>query len=424
MVSSGTMIRMKRQSGWHDQAFIMWGMPVSLDSTLLETEFCSFSIINFLLDHPSGNGLIERLKDEGGCMQYILPFTMNDLEFRSSAVVLLELALQRGLFAVRVINSICAPCVFVGLINGAELFRHSTTRSYVWGLSLDLTQRGASQFGLVKTTVNNYIVKMKDAVSYDFIEKFYETFGPLSRLLWNFEDPLSPLDQVVVTAEKLLQFPMRPDLLLIEDVVLSDPPIHILWREVTNTLNAMTPGKEVTVRVDPNTSFSYENFESLKEYNVEFIVENPPDVPDSVPVVDVPTSISCSIPSESVKPYPPPSVCFSMNPAESIVTSQGGQRVTGVATMPPCVLLSDESLTLLWHNGAPFNKPVVRAFVKSRIPANAATALTDVFGKAFSSILGHRARKRLARFHGCGVEIVIAYTAGALVVELEVSGSA
>ncbi|CDJ45302.1 hypothetical protein ETH_00013740 [Eimeria tenella] len=147
--------------------------------------------------------------------------------------------------------------------------------------------------------------------------------------------------------------------------------------------------------------------------------------------LSVPGPLACKVPEEGpVKPHPVPAVCAAAAAAATQLPSLGAFSPAAAAAAAaaaaggppgPCVLLADENLTILWHNGAPFGKPLVRASVRARVAAAAATAANDAFAKMFVSIFSKKIKSKLSHFHGCGVELLVAFTAGSLVFEIQAS---
>ncbi|EPT29914.1 toxolysin TLN4 [Toxoplasma gondii ME49] len=89
------------------------------------------------------------------------------------------------------------------------------------------------------------------------------------------------------------------------------------------------------------------------------------------------------------------------------------------ASGPPCVLVTEESFSVFWKNAEPFNKPIVRGYFKLRVSAEDATAQNTLYGKIFATLAGERARTALASFQGCGVDLLMSFTNGALVLEIQ-----
>ncbi|KAL8454968.1 hypothetical protein Emag_001221 [Eimeria magna] len=309
-----------------------------------------------------------------------------------------------------------------GFITKGEAFKHWTTRSSIFGLVLDLTDQGEEKHDKMMNIIRRFTKEMQETVNESFVSQYYENYKNISQLFWQSQDPLSPLDQVVLSAEASLQYPSRPDLTLSTGVCISTPSQDVLYREVRRLVEAMLPGNEVVVRVIPSNNISQEAALELAEYGVKYTVD-PIESASSggEGELKLPQPLSCKVGQAEVVPHPPPSVCMSFSAGVPKVSADDSTNLLhqrDVAS-PPCVLLSDDNLTIVWHNGAPFKKPIVRSFVKARLEDEEATALNDAFGKIFTLILADRAKLKLSEYHGCGVDLIVAYTGGSLVFELQ-----
>ena len=314
-----------------------------------------------------------------------------------------------------------------------------TLRSSIVGLSLELTEEGESNADALLGLVREFVLKVTEAVAKDsFILDHFDVYGKLSGLLWSASDPLGPLDQVVATAETTLQFPSRPDLALGSGFCLSPPPKETLLTEVRRLARALISSKHVVVQVFANEKGEASgSLKELNEYGVKYSVSTLPweqgasgdtsEGPHKGPHPIVPSPLSCRVTQGPVVKHPIPDVCQATGARLPTLASeeetgqqeQEQQQQRGLAP-PPCVLLSSDSTTILWHNGEPFNKPIVRFFARARVSSSVSTALHDALGKIFTLILAEKAKLHLAKYHGCGVDLVIAYTGASLIFELQV----
>lgn len=291
------------------------------------------------------------------------------------------------------------------------------------GLALDTTDKGESNHDELMSIVRQFTNSLQSTVNEAFVREHYANYGKLSQLLWKFQDPLAPLDQVVASAEISLQYPSRPDMTLNTGVCISAPAEGVLFKEVRRLVEAMAPGREVVVKLQMTDSYTQELFTEVAEYGVKYLVESSNNAaPDNFVQMKVPQPLACKVPEAEVQPRPPPSVCASSSARLPTLSGEGSDAPTDkhTAAASPCVLLADDNISILWHNGAPFNKPIVRSFIKARVAETEATARNDAFGKIFTLILAEHAKLKLSAFHGCGVDLVVAYTGGALVFELQV----
>ncbi|PFH35998.1 hypothetical protein BESB_056490 [Besnoitia besnoiti] len=169
-------------------------------------------------------------------------------------------------------------------------------------------------------------------------------------------------------------------------------------------------------------------------------------------VFTLPPAPACGLAAKiRVEPKPVPDICQSLSPVQFAIKPGGGERVevdsvfTGTspgaagvtdeslrnedeaekerrrleASGPPCVLVTEESFTVFWKNSEPFNKPIIRGYFKTRIAADAATGINTLYGKIFTTLAGERARTDLAAFQGCGVDLIMSFTNGALILEIQ-----
>ncbi|KAL8434900.1 hypothetical protein Efla_000711 [Eimeria flavescens] len=343
-------------------------------SNLAELECQPSSVVQYLLEHPGKGGLIGTLKQKG-------------------------------------------------YISKGEAFKHWTTRSSILGLALDITDRGESEHGNLMSIIRQFAENVQATIDESFVSEYFANYKSISQLLWQSQDPLSPLDQVVISAEASLQYPSRPDLTLNTGVCISTLSSDLIYKEVRRLVEAMAPGKEVVVGLAPSGGFANdESVLQLVEYGVAYVVEKGgKKVSGGSNKLETPRPLACKVPEAEVHPHPPPSVCMSFSagiPKISADRSNDLLANRNVAS-PPCVLLSDDNLTIVWHNGSPFNKPIVRSFIKARLEDTEATARNDAFGKIFTLVLAERAKLVLSEFHGCGVDLIVAYTGGSMVFELQ-----
>ncbi|KAL8442390.1 hypothetical protein Emed_007302 [Eimeria media] len=371
--SRGVTLHLARKHGWRRKLFVFWSAPSSISNNLAELECQPSSVVQYLLEHPEEGGLFETLKRKG-------------------------------------------------FITKGEAFKHWTTRSSIFGLVLDLTDEGEEKHDLLMNIIRGFTKEMQVKVNESFVSQYFENYKNISQLFWQSQDPLSPLDQVVLSAETSLQYPSRPDLALSTGVCISTPSQDVMYREVRRLVEAMVPGNEVVVRVVPSTDISQEAALELTEYGVKYTIDPIGSASSGDQVnLKLPQPLSCRGGQTEVVPHPPPSVCMSFSAGVPKISADDSTHLLhqrDVAS-PPCVLLSDDNLTIVWHNGAPFKKPIVRSFVKARLEEEEATALNDAFGKIFTLILADRAKLKLSEFHGCGVDLIVAYTGGSLVFELQ-----
>ncbi|KAL8269442.1 hypothetical protein Esti_006632 [Eimeria stiedai] len=356
-------LHLAREHGWRRKLFVFWSAPSSISNNLAELECQPSSVVQYLLEHPEE-----------------------------------------------------------GFITKGEAFKHWTTRSSIFGLVLDLTDQGEMKHDQLMNIIREFTKKMQVMVNESFVSKYFENYKNISQLFWQSQDPLSPLDQVVLSAETSLQYPSRPDLTLSTGVCISTPSQDVLYREVRRLVEAMIPGNEVVVRVIPSGDISHEAALELAEYGVKYTVDSiEPAGAGGKVELKLPQPLSCKGGQAELVPHPPPSVCMSFSAGVPKISADDSTNLLHQREVasPPCVLLSDDNLTIVWHNGAPFKKPIVRSFIKARLEEGEATALNDAFGKIFTLILADHAKLKLSEYHGCGVDLIVAYTGGSLVFELQ-----
>ncbi|OEH79738.1 peptidase M16 domain-containing protein [Cyclospora cayetanensis] len=369
----GTIIRLMRAHGWRRRLFIFWSAPAEFTNNLLELECQPSALVQHLLEHPVKGSLLSTLKQKG----YI----------------------TRG-----------------------EAFKHWTLRSSITGLVLDTTEKGEAEHHALLGIVRQFTSKMQSVVDKQFVRDFFTNYHALSQLLWKFQDPLPPLEQVVASAENVLQFPSRPDLTLNTGVCISLPSEEVLFKEVRRLVEAMAPGKEVVIMLQMSESSTpQEAYTEVVEYGVRYFVEHGDEPLLEEVQLTFPQPLACKLPEAQVPPHPPPSVCVFTSARMPTLTPDKSpdSKDKHTPVSPPCALVSDNDLTILWHNGAPFDKSIVRSFYRARVSETDATAQNDALGKIFSRIFAEYAKVKLAAYHGCGVDLVVAYTGGSLVFELQ-----
>ncbi|KAL8428506.1 hypothetical protein ACSSS7_007171 [Eimeria intestinalis] len=313
-----------------------------------------------------------------------------------------------------------------GFITKGEAFKLWTMRSSIFGLMLALTEQGEEKHDQLMNIIRQFTEEMQVTINESFVSQYFDNYKTTHKLFWQSQDPLSPLDQVVLSAETSLQYPTRPDLVLSTGFCISTPSQDLLYKEVRRLVDAMVPGGEVVVRVTAPGDISQETALELAEYGVKYTVD-PIELLKfkGEAALKFPQPLSCKGGQVEMVPHPPPSVCMSSSAGVPKITADDSSNLLHQREVasPPCVLLSDDNLTIVWHNGAPFKKPIVRSFMKARLGEEEATALNDAFGKIFTLILADRAKVKLSEYHGCGVDLIVAYTGGSLVFELQSFGS-
>ncbi|KFH08128.1 toxolysin TLN4, partial [Toxoplasma gondii MAS] len=374
--ASGKLYRVFRQHGWGKRLLVVWERRTNWTVRGYDEVFQPTALLEYLLEYPGEAALLNRLKAQG-------------------------------------------------LIADAEYVDYTTSQKAFVGLLFELTDEGEEKFEDVVSATLAYAEQLRTSVTETYILDFFDEFARVSNRSWTYKDPEDAVSAVIAAAEKLAVLPQRPDMVIAGGEFVSLPGDRTLLVDVLKEeLESFGRARASAFVVLPEDAArgSAEVVHAFRPYGVQFSVSALPSLAQAEKVGERISRTDAAEKMELLHAELASEDLISHSMIESSALEDAEveeERKKLEASGPPCVLVTEESFSVFWKNAEPFNKPIVRGYFKLRVSAEDATAQNTLYGKIFATLAGERARTALASFQGCGVDLLMSFTNGALVLEIQ-----
>lgn len=437
--STGKVYRVFRQHGWGKRLLLVWERRTSWAVRGFDEEFQPTALLEYLLEYPGETALLNRLKVQGLIAdgEYV-DYTTSQKAFIG---LLFELTDEGEKNHEQVIAATLAYADTLRtsvddayILDFFEEFAGVANRSWTYKDPEDAVSAviGAAEKLAVFPQRPDLVVAGGEYVALP------EDRSVLVRVL---REELQSFDSSRASAFVILPEGRARD---------AGQDVHVFAPYAVQYTVTELPAPEVARQVGAKIGRSAaEKLEAVREAAESVQLRTQSLVSVQETVFSLPPVLSCKLAAEvKLQRRPVPDVCQSLSPIQFPIQAErnegeGAAKRAGFSTGaragvrdadaedddneqkkleasgPPCVLVTEESFSVFWKNAEPFNKPVVRAYFKLRISAEDATGKNTLYGKIFTTIAGERARTALATFEGCGVDLLMSFTNGALVLEIQ-----